>query len=97
MTKKTKQPKKSEIVLRAAERIELGQNVYSCCALWEAGDLDSAVAREYSGLFAPRMRATEEGFWLKGEFKTGMDSHEAKEWRLTALCLFAAMLEAEGE
>ena len=82
--------KKSERVIRAAERLFYMYNILSCVALFQSG----VNYHHYAALFSPKKRRPKHSSWLAGEFDT---LKKAREWRVTALCLYAAMLESEGE
>lgn len=97
-----KTQKLSATILAAAERVAAlpPRDSYSCSAIEDAclriGDLasheeDELVAR-YTYYFKPH-NAVSDIVWLQYQFDT---EEEKQEWRLTALCFFAAMLEEEG-
>ncbi len=83
---------RAALYLDAAENIEADRNTYSCCAIvysWDCIIADPRIiARDaYSARFCP-VEGQDFGFWLDD---AGIDPFDRKEFRLTALCLAAAM------
>lgn len=91
---------RAALYLDAAENIEADRNTYSCCAIiyswdciivysWDCIIPDPRIfARDaYSARFCP-VEGQDHGFWLDD---AGIDPFDRKEFRLTALCLAAAM------
>lgn len=85
--------KKSTCARRAAKNIFNNTDIFSCLALALASDCRIDI-REYAALFCPKKHLEAVGNWLSGEFRS---EEEKREWRITALCLYAAMLESEGD
>lgn len=94
--------KLSDIVLAAAERVScLSPNdSYTCSALEEICyrvggftlEEEDELIERYTYYFKPP-DAVHPVVWLQFQFS---DDEEKQEWRLTALCLFAALLAEEG-
>jgi hypothetical protein len=82
--------KASEVYRAAAERIWGGTNKYSCVAIALAAGTkyhsDRRIIHDYSELFL-------EG----GSIPVSLDLSDWREWRITALCLMAAIAESEGD
>lgn len=81
--------------LKAAKLVFAGEPRYSCWAVMHACSLSNEgagtamdKAMEYARVFAPA-GALSHTFWLRDI----LDVEERREWRLTALCLAAAMHE----
>lgn len=96
--------KASEYIALCAKSMEEGAagTDYSCVVLaYFSGaelsrDKKEALREEYAGLFRPKLD-NDAAAWLRGAQQAGLiDASEMKDWRVTALCFFAAMLEAEG-
>ncbi len=90
---------KSNIALTAYKYLAMTSYIYdygSCTAIKLAGEklnrFDEAryLARMYRELFAP-VTAVRDEYWLRGHIDT---VEERYQWRLTALCFFAAMIDS---
>ena len=87
----------SEIYLEASRRISECNNP-SCCSVFDVShDLDWNLqfAHErvdrYKNLFIPS-EDSYSNYWLNGK----ISKSKQQEWRITALCLMAAICEEEG-
>ena len=89
---------RSKIYLKAAESLTSGgATAFSCVAIDKAseklkGFKEWSHADDYGEVFSPD-NCKNDDFWLIGQFDSFTEKHE---WRLTALCLAAAMAE-EGD
>lgn len=93
-------PKRSAVVMIAARRIHSKKSHHSCIALDMAAYIAGRrpdLSRRFVKLFSPKAHNTCGEFWLDDAYPIDTNPDELREWRVTALCLFAAMLEAEGK
>jgi hypothetical protein len=86
--------KASDVYTAAAERIYYGMNYFSCFAVSAAEGNTyeySNLVRRYVDLFVTGHTAGPYGYLKLG------GEQEARQWRITALCLMAAIAESEGD
>lgn len=84
--------KSSEILRKAARRVEAGANTYSCCAIAEAHRNHYDALLAYSCLWG---RFPTESDFMGECFDTPED--DARNHRVVALCLAAAIAEDKGD
>jgi len=85
--------KLSTAFLKAYVLVAQGEELYTCDAILKAhGGRAPGALLFYRSLFTPREDSPEH-YWLRG---TEMDGAEIRRWRLTALCLAAAVARSEG-
>jgi hypothetical protein len=85
--------KASDVYLAAAKRIFRGESLYSCFAISAAAEgtqYEYSIAHKYFDLFLSGHVSPHGFLELEGEQKQ-------REWRLTALCLMAAIAKSEGD
>ena len=77
--------------LEAAEMVFNAPGTFSCMSIKRVGK----SAADYEQMFAPPSCA-HSNFWLDWAYADGLlEGCSKREWRLTALCLAAAMYESE--
>jgi hypothetical protein len=76
-----------QVLLRAARKVAKREIYNSCCAIRASGG-DYLLAAKYAITFSPNGDGSQYIFWLDYE---GLSEKEKYLWRLTALCLAAAM------
>lgn len=80
------------VYLRAAQEISDRDSGYSCTAVWIFGGDDQA--KRYADMFAPAAAKLRHSRFIGGGHWLKLDTPEERhEWRLTALCFAAAMLD----
>jgi hypothetical protein len=86
-------PRASDVYLAAAKRIFRGKSLYSCAAVFavaKGAQYEYSLLHKYFDLFLSGHVSPHGFLELEGEQKQ-------REWRLTALCLMAAIAKSEGD
>lgn len=85
--------KLSKVFLEAAKLVATHEEDYSCDAILRAANGEAPTALLFwRSRFTPREDSPEH-YWLRDQH---MDDDEAHDWRMTGLCLAAAVARSEG-